>query len=431
MNETPTPIPPAFTPEVPPAPPTPPVAPAEAAVPLPETLKLRTYARDLARMKGEPVPEEPPTPVPPPPPPPSPKPHIPEPALVTTPVSEQLTPEPSAQDKLVAGSTLPQKPEVLDFASQAPVPPTPTHTPPPQDISAPVHTYRSDFIDRVRETGATQTDVLAAEQDARGSRLSATQEKSPVSRGRSVALAFGSFFLVAASGLGVWYAYGYNLRANTPVSTGVAAPSLIAADNAQEVSGTGSALMQAIAAASAKPIADGSVTILYTATTTYDTAGIPIHTPESGGQLIAALGLPMPGLLARTIALDSTVGITHAGEGTHPFFILHVASYDAAFAGMLAWEKTLAHDLAPVYPTPVASASTASSTATSTQTAARSAPAFIDEVIANHDARVLRDNTGNTILLYGFWNKNILVIARDPAAFASILSRLGNSSTQH
>jgi hypothetical protein len=60
----------------------------------------------------------------------------------------------------------------------------------------------------------------------------------------------------------------------------------------------------------------------------------------------------------------------------------------------------------------------------------QTSPQFVDEVIANHDARVYSD-AGGEVIVYGYWNQNTLVLARDTAAFTEIMSRLATSkSTQ-
>ena len=116
---------------------------------------------------------------------------------------------------------------------------------------------------------------------------------------------------------------------------------------------------------------------------------------------------------------------------------------------MLAWEPTMPSDMSalfPPYPSPVsittaATTTTATTTsktksktpakaATSTPPAPVIAPAFHDQVIDNHDARIYLDALGRSILVYGYWNQTTLVIARDPAAFTEILGRLATSGTQ-
>ncbi len=49
------------------------------------------------------------------------------------------------------------------------------------------------------------------------------------------------------------------------------------------------------------------------------------------------------------------------------------------------------------------------------------ARAFSDQIIKNQDVRVITDDTGQIILIYGFLNKDFLVVAEDLAAFSKIL----------
>jgi hypothetical protein len=134
------------------------------------------------------------------------------------------------------------------------------------------------------------------------------------------------------------------------------------------------------------------------------------------------------------------MGLVNAGGAQTPFFILSVDSYPDTFAGMLAWEPRMQHDLAPLFPlnasatflAPESETATATTTATSTPTPQASpfTGTFRDEVVSNHDVRVYRDIGEQSVLLYGYWDKKTLVIARDPAAFTEILRRLATSNMQ-
>jgi hypothetical protein len=126
-----------------------------------------------------------------------------------------------------------------------------------------------------------------------------------------------------------------------------------------------------------------------------------------------------------------------------PFFALRVDSYERTYAGMLTWEPLMARDLAllyPLYPAPELQsepAPIATTTASSTSASATTTPAvvrqpvqatartrFEDEVVANHDVRVLRDTDGRTLILYGYADKRTLLIVRDEASFEALLARL-------
>jgi hypothetical protein len=269
--------------------------------------------------------------------------------------------------------------------------------------------------------------VLAAEGDARPKPAS-----KPLKPLALMPLALGMLF-VALGGAGVFFAYRF--ASDMPVVPVIpSVPSLIVADERVELSGTGVELMHALADAGAV-LPEGQVLVAYT-TETVETENGPIRNPRAGGALIAALGLPAPDILLRNVAPESTAGSVRAGGEARPFFIFKVTSYERTFAGMLEWERNVGNDLAILYPShPLSALPDSASTTLATTTPAQAefaerAAGFRDEVVANHDARVLYDSRGNSVLLYGYADKETLVIARNRAAFAELLRRLATSGTR-
>jgi hypothetical protein len=162
------------------------------------------------------------------------------------------------------------------------------------------------------------------------------------------------------------------------------------------------------------------------ASTTAD--GKTVVTPATGGALIAALGLAAPELLLRNIGPESTAGVVRIGNETRPFFIFRVGSYERTFAGMLDWEKTIEDDLALFYPPYPEEAVIGTSTASSTNAIQKSfTVSFVDEIVDNHDVRELRDRNNLTVMIYGYRDKETLIIARSEAAFSELLSRLAST----
>jgi len=347
--------------------------------------------------------------------------------LEQMPIKETLVlPENNSKDIKLPEKTInepplpkpPTKPEPII----TPIEKTPKKKPSSTEgIPSPIHTYKSDFVDKMHKTGASHVEILAEEQDAG---KTAPSQKT-LSHMHTLLFSIGGVLLFAASVLGVMYAYQYRMQISRAPKS-IQAQSLIASDFQQKLSGSGNTLIQKLREAEDN-MPDGTIKIAYLVSTSTNSAGKEVSIPQTGGDFITALNIPIPSLLRHTIAHDSTIGIVHSGSKTSPFFILHVGSYDSAFAGMLRWEKTIAHDLAIIYPAYPKLKSTVNSTSTPQK---NTSPIFKDEIISNHDTRVLRDVDGRSILLYGFWNKNILIIARTPVNFAEILSRLGNSSTQ-
>lgn len=312
---------------------------------------------------------------------------------------------------------------------------------PPRPIAPmspePLHTYSSDFSDRIDTKSASTFSVLAAEQDAnaRPTQALSTPKKSPVKA--IVAVATGILLLALAGG-GIFATYQFVMTMrNTPIAS-LTVPSIVFADEYRELSGTGYELMTAFASASNGALVPGNVLVTYILTDSNGEDGTVLRGPAGGAAFMRALQVPAPDILLRNIAEESTTGVVNAGGDTKPFFALRVDSYERTYAGILTWEPLMQRDLALLYPLyPVESipeevvatstASTTVATTTPTPRFATEAPArtrFEDAIVANHDVRILRDTEGRSLILYGYADKRTLLIVRDEAAFEALLARL-------
>lgn len=335
--------------------------------------------------------------------------------------------------------------EVAQQPAPLPVPKAVLPTPiVKQAAPSPFHSFSTDFKDRSKETSATSFSVLAAGLDA-GQTMrapsSSTRERAPV-----LAIALGVVLLVLATG-GSYALYLYVGARHTVPAITLSIPSLIFADDYRKVEGTGKELMQSLANVALEPLPSGTATVTYIAQPATGETGTIAGTPAPGGLLIKALSLPAPELLTRNTDDSSTVGVIHEGGETRAFFILRVTSYERTFAGMLTWEPLMARDFGPLYPSytedeaPIpqvdlglVSTTTATTTAriatsTTPVPVAQISPAvsvgrFEDAIVVNRDVRVLRDTRGRSLLLYGYADKETLIIARNESAFAALLVRL-------
>ena len=445
---------------------------------------IRTFESDMAAVKSGNIPDlapltEPisspvrPAPVvatPVPPPPPISVPVPPQPIVVPMPTTQapppisnpHPTPIPSSNIGHVLNAPLSisiekieavPAPAAVSTPTMVPEPPKEQEKLPEQPIkSAPLETYASDFSDRMKESNASLVTVLASEQDA------ATTIPEPVQKSSRVSVLYISMsvVLLVVGSVGAYIAYTKYATAIIPVILAPTVSSPIFVDDREQISGVGTVLSQAIEQATTHPLASGAVLLLYTANAT-----------TTDSSVFSSLQLPAPNILLRNIhAADSIAGIVNAGGNRSPFFILSALSYSATFSGMLSWESSMANDLQTLFPpypklAPVATISSATTTpitlATSSPTISKNSkqksvlsatttvatttsttpkiistviPGFRDEVIDNHDARVYRDASGKSVVLYGYWNQTTLIIARDPASFTEILNRLATSHTQ-
>lgn len=175
-------------------------------------------------------------------------------------------------------------------------------------------------------------------------------------------------------------------------------------------------------------------------------------TPLDTRGFFSRIGTHAPDSLTRSLTPQFVLGF-YAEAHNAPFLIFKTDSYEQAYAGMLAWEDTLASDLTPLFipaeePAPAPITTVASSTAATTAKAAAtstsiksSAPTttpalpgllkspFADAVLDNHDARVLRDQKGAIVLVWAFVDRQTLVIATDRETLAELVTRVENAPT--
>lgn len=96
------------------------------------------------------------------------------------------------------------------------------------------------------------------------------------------------------------------------------------------------------------------------------------------------------------------------GYQTGNFIVLKTDSRDSAYAGMLAWESTMYGDLFPFFSVP------------SSENIAR----FEDKIVGNKDARLALDSKGNILFLYGFYDSQTILFAKNEEIFRSIQDML-------
>ena len=339
--------------------------------------------------------------------------------------------------KVAAQPPAPPPPPVFPAPRMEPVapPPAPIPAPLPPQGDGRLQTYSGDFATRVDTQQASAFSVLAAQADAQPAPAPAAASKP---KDHTLIFIIAGTVLIVGGSLALYYAYTFMQQQEAPVPIFESdPPSRITGEETFTVSGSGAALMDALAAEAAKPLTIGNVRVAFLEVTSSGPAG-PVTAKEPGGKLLKALGLHAPDILLRNITDDSAVGIIRAGEDTRVFFVLGTNSYERTFAGMLSWEATMGEDLAAFYPQhpesmlPVMATTTASTTPAATTTPATStppapvfAPGFVDAIVESHDVRILQDEEGRTVLVYGYRDQRTLIIARDETAFAVLLARLG------
>jgi hypothetical protein len=290
---------------------------------------------------------------------------------------------------------------------------------------SPFHSFSSDFSDRIDQQKASTFSVLAAEKDAAPKRKPASRRKSTIILPITIAI-----LLIAVGGGGAYVAYTY-MKSDAPVAIIPTSSSLVSSNAQVTLSGYGTSLQQSVQQQTEKAITANSITTV----SINSSASTDASSTDQQAGIFSALQLPAPDILLRNVSPESTVGIINDSTQTTVFFVLRADSYERTFAGMLAWEPTMLQDLGTFYSLYPASQSVTSGTASSTSASStpivssyseqpQSTGQFVDEVVDNHDARALKDTAGNTLIVYGYSDKQTLIIARDESAFTQVLGRL-------
>lgn len=428
-NPTPNPVPapvPASVPApaMPPAPaPTPaPVAPAQPPVPLPRGPATAASHVDLSKII---LPKKP------------------------------GTPSLDSAQRVNAGVLFEQERTAVLPEPEKPAAPAAQPQAPKQDqpLVRPLQTYQGDIESLVGEKQVSVVSIAAAEAERRGIQPlspeeAANQDRSPWLRKTLIVMA-GILLLAGAGGTGF---YIYTRLQPVPLAEQAPAP-FITVDDTKTVTlqpdEIRSEIMDALVAAKngvslslglvariqiAKPgaLKDGSLT--------------EVSAPE----FLQALAPSVPAQLVRTLEPQMLLGV-HSYDENQAFMILKADSYETAYSGMLAWEESVYGDLKPLFvrtpavhlrpvlqgttDAPIGTTTASSSiAATSTPTTTPSASPqffqgnFIDQIVENHDARVLLNRDGDILLLWTFLDRSTIVIATNEATLREIISRLSQAS---
>ncbi len=289
-----------------------------------------------------------------------------------------------------------------------------------------IRTFQGDIASALHKQNESLVSIQRSEHAVREARKvfatpkSAEEIAQTESNKKLIFLLIGSLILIILSGAIGWYAYkGYVTKTALPIPEQIPNRLLISSSEVQIDTGhlSREAFILGIGTETTKKIMSGAVVQIQlqkpTATsTTILTTGDLLNLLESRapGSLIRSLNpVFMLGLLGgETISIDAT----STSQFNHVFLLIKLDSFDNAFPGMLEWEKNMRDDILPIFASPETLATTSSATL------------FSDLTIQNKDARILKDSAGQTVLLYSFFNNNMLIITDNETSLKTIIGKL-------
>lgn len=313
----------------------------------------------------------------------------------------------------------------LPEVKAAPIPEAPQAPLGTSEFVRPLETYQGDIDKYMQQKNVTNVTIVAAEQRrvvaAENIVAKKQNEKGKSVTSQVVVSAVAALMIVVAIGiLSTVY-----LRTQPLQKVPTPSAPFIAIDETVSIplpSATTQDVMNSLVAAKDKTILSPGLIAGF----------LPLTTTAAGTQVVAAqnflttLAPNIPNQLLRTVQPAYIVGV-YADKANVPFIIFSVDSFQAGYAGMLAWEQTMPQSLAPLFAySPQSTAVTATTTTTKAAAEVLASP-FTDSILENHDARVLLDEHGNTTLLWTFIDRTTILIATNKNTLHEMLSRLTTS----
>lgn len=315
-------------------------------------------------------------------------------------------------------------PQAQQAAPVQPPPPTPQNK--ASAPIAPLQTYKTDIESVIQQKNVSVISIAAAEAERLGQNrgMLETLQKKDWSKVKNTLLLISGIVLVAGAAGGLLYAF---LRPAPSLPQQISAQSpLISVDDTQvllvpEAQWDRNTVMLNLNEIKNKTdISLGLISRDYVslATNTPDKSVIP---PAVSVQALLRLIAPnAPDELLRSLEPGAYVLGVHMFDGAQPFLIAQVDSYEQAFSGMLAWERTMQQELSPYF-TRITHSRPGNTTPAPAE--ALLPGAFRDKIVSNHDARVILSESGETLLLWTFLDRNTLVITTADTTLGELISR--------
>lgn len=267
-----------------------------------------------------------------------------------------------------------------------------------------IRTYQGD----VAEALGRQNESLVSIQQAEALRRRSAGDSLPVQnesrRKDFLYLLLGSAFFLVVGSFGAWYGYREVVRRSAPPVISRPTTQLITPNSTSILDLTGKN-RESFASALSDLVANLGETELKHIDIRNGATNLASSTPTS--QFFNILEARASGSLVRSFGSIFMIG----GLGEEQFIVIKLTSFENAFAGMLEWESNMAEDLIAVF----ANANTLQANA--------SENVFRDVIVKNKDVRIL-EVAGEPVLLYTFFDNNMLIITESFKTLEILMERL-------
>lgn len=271
-----------------------------------------------------------------------------------------------------------------------------------------IRTFQGDVASALSSQKESLFSIQQTEKLKRASGGTVEDVKEGGGKGGELAkLLLGGLIFIALGSFGAWFAYQEYITKSAPPTIATPVSRLISVQSDAEINFASSTKEQVFAFVSERgeEVASNKLEHFILRRGVGELA--PLTTTE---EFFAKLETSAPSSLIR--AFDPVFMLGTYGKSR--FILLKLSSFGNAFPGMLAWEKTMATDIGPLFATdPILKTIGPTSV-------------FKDVISKNKDVRVL-STTGTTtepVLLYSFFDNRMLIITDSIETLRVVIERL-------
>lgn len=273
----------------------------------------------------------------------------------------------------------------------------------PEDLKQ-IRTYQGDVAEALGRQNESLISIQQAEALKRREAGESLPSQNESRRKDFLYLFIGSAFFIIVGAIGAWYGYKEVVRRSAPPLITKPETELVTPNSEVILDITGKN-REAFASSMNTLTADLGEAELKHVDVRNGASSLASSTPTA--QFLNILEVRAPGSLVRAFSPIFMLG----GLGEEQFIIIRLSSFENAFAGMLSWEGDMAEDLIPIF-----------ANANSLQ-ANGEGNVFKDVIVKNKDVRVL-EAAGEPVLLYTFFDNNMLIIGESYKTLEILMERL-------
>ncbi len=278
-----------------------------------------------------------------------------------------------------------------------------------------LHTYAGDMATMVREYEGSVIKIALAEQKRREEE---TQKVKTIQKKRvGVFLFILGIILIAASIYGVIISFEQSKKNAVHEEMGFL-PTPIPTDdqiivNTENITGKED-LKNLFKNSRTTPSPEGQVRALF-----FVKGAVPNQRIISTNEFLDLELSSMPSNMRENLKEEFMVGFYNEKGVTHTFFIFQINDYDKAYAGALAWEKTLLDEFFLIFNIDVLG-----------DNKILLEKPFEDILVNNKNMRVLTDTKEKPILYSVFLNQNLYMLTDNEQAINEVAKRLRTINTR-